>query len=742
MKADILLTKDNVQTVCSTLLDGVQICSNRKRESKSAELYLRCGGGYDTESTTITDKSGKPLFAFVYHVQICINGQYIYFRELDLIVPFFIALCAAVKRMKQRKKQPKLIIWVANLAHEYAFFKRQLAIVGISDMFAKSKRQPLKIELQKCIELRECLGLFGSSLARVAADYTTTQKLKGDLDYSLIRLPSTPLTQTEYNYNKNDVVILDELSEVAFKKFTDNQLKIPMTGTGILRQKCKLAIKNIKAEYAANEQLMPVDEFDYYIMRRYMYAGGLSGTNPLYVGKKINKAKCADVTSDYPAQMNHHLFPSGQLKECSPDEIKRHKRQFRILLFTCDMRTKTAHAVLSKHKILNFNNNTDCPFVETARSCIVNNGKLQYGKNICLLLNNIDIAALSELYEITNIKLYRCWYFTAKAKAPKFLLNCMNEDYLQKQQLKASGQSNTTLYREFKAAVNSYYGMTATRLYDCLFTYSETTEDIDDMPATQTYAQQRCHMWLSPYIGYWITSYARALLMHFIARYPELIIQYDTDSLYYVTDTDVVSAARIAEFEQALLQYNRRIALKNIDIFGNDAHYSDLGAWEIDKDDYIGFKGIGAKRYLKQDADGTLHPVVAGMVKSCFDEYIIENDFDAFEVFDSDMTIDRVKSRKLASAYYDGVCKKIEIDGKIKKVPDLTAPDKIEKVTDYTGHTECIKIGTYHALFAIEFSIKDISDYLTLCQAIQQERALPVKYQVLNQYLNEWSETA
>ena len=740
MKADIMLTKDNIDNVCSTLLDGVQICSNRKRESKSAELYLRCGGGYDTESTTITDSSGKPVFAFVYHVQICINGQYIYFRDINLIVPFFIALCAAVKKMKQRKKQPKLIIWVANLAHEYAFFKRQLAVVGISDLFAKSKRQPIKIELQKCIELRECLGLFGNSLARVAADYTTTQKLKGDLNYNLIRTTKTQLTQEEYNYCKNDVVILDELSEVAFTKFTDQQLKIPMTGTGILRQKCKRAIKNIKSEYAANEKLMPESEFDYYIMRRYMYAGGLSGTNPLYVGKKINKAKCADVTSDYPAQINHHLYPSGQLKECSPAEIRLHKRQFRILLFTCDMRTKTAHAVLSKHKILNFNNTADCPFLaDTAQSCIVNNGKLQYGKNICLLLNNIDIAALSELYEITNIKLYRCWYFTAKAKAPKFLLQCMNEDYLKKQQLKATGQSNTTLYREYKAATNSYYGMTATRLYDCLFTYSETTEDIDDIPAAQTYAQQRCHMWLSPYIGYWCTSYARALLMHFIARYPDLIIQYDTDSLYYITDDTLVSAARIAAFEKDLLQYNRRIALKNIDIFGNDSHFSDLGAWEIDKEDYIGFKGIGAKRYLKQDADGTLHPVVAGMVKSCFDEYVIENDYDAFEVFDSDLTIDRVKSRKLASAYYDGVCKRIEVDGKIKKVPDLTAPLKCERVTDYQGNTEVVEIGTYHALFAIEFSIKDISDYLSLCQAIQQEKALPVQYQVLNQYLNEWS---
>lgn len=738
-KPDICLTADNIQQTVNSLLQGVEIVSNnKKRRTKNSELYLRCGGGYDTESTTVTDAEGKPLFAFVYHVQICINGQYIYFRDLQLIVPFFIALCAQVKRLKEGKKQPVLIIWIANLAHEYAFFKRELTQIGISDLFAKSARQPLKIVLQNCIELRECLGLFGSSLKKVAKMYTTTQKLDGDLDYTLIRTPSTHLTEQEKAYCKNDVVILDELSEVAFQKFTDQQLKIPMTNTGILRQKCKRAIHNIKAEYAANEKMMPAEEYDYYIMRRYMYAGGLSGTHPLYVGKKIDKAKCADITSDYPAQMCHQMFPSGQMKECKPTLIGRYKRQFRIILFTCDMHTRTPHAVLSKHKIMNFDNNMDCPFTDTARSCIINNGKLQYGKNICLLLNNIDIAALNELYEITNITIYRCWYFTAKSRAPKFLLQCMCEDYLKKQELKAAGLSHTKEYSERKIAVNSYYGMSVTRLYDCMYGYSETIEDIDDMPASLAYAQQRCRMWLSPYIGYWTTSYARALLMHFIARYPDLILQYDTDSLYYITDDSIVPAERIAAFEAELQAYNRRIELKNYDLFNGDKHFTDLGAWDIDEEDYTGFKGVGAKRYLKQTADGELHPVVAGMVKSSYDVYIENSGADPFDVFNDDLSLDRVTSQKLASVYCDGACKEIYIDGKRKKVPDWTAPQRLEKVTDYTGHTEIVVIGTFHALFAIEFNMKGAAAYLQYVQMLQQEKALPPEYRVLQPIVERW----
>lgn len=739
-KPDIMLTKLNIATVVSDLLSGVQTCCNKKRESKKSELYLRCGGGYDTESTTVTDDTGKPLFAFVYHVQICINGQYMYFRDIQLIVPFFIELCHAVKAMRTKKKQPKLIIWVANLAHEYAFFKRQLAIVGITDLFAKEERQPIKIELQGCIELRECLGLFGNSLEKVAKDYTTTQKLKGDLQYDLIRGLNTPLSSDEYNYCKNDVVILDELSEVAFTKFTDNQLKIPMTFTGILRQRCKAAIKNIKYEYAANAKLMPHSEYDYYTMRKYLYAGGLSGTNCLYVGQYIEKAKCADVTSDYPAQMNHMLYPAGELIECTPAEILQHKGQFRILLFTCDLSAKTSHAVLSKHKVLNMKKYAtqeapdDYPETGFARSVLVENGKIQYGENLCLMLNNTDIAAYRELYNITNIKIMRCWYFTKKAKAPKFLLDCMNHDYLAKQTLKAAGKK----YTEEKKAVNSYYGMTATKLYDCMYGYNELLEDIDEMSSDLSYEQQRKRMWLSPYIGYWCTSYARALLMHFISRFPDVVIQYDTDSLYYITDENKVPKERIQAFEKALKQYNMRIKLKNMDMFKNDSHFDDLGTWEIDKDNLTGFKGLGAKRYLKRKKDGTLNPVVAGMVKSSFAEYVEKTGIDPFELFDDDLKLDRVTSKKLASAYYDGITKQVIIDGKVKKVPDLTAPDKAVKITDYLGNTEIVTIGTYHALYNIEFSMKVAAEYVEFSQMLSQEKALPAKYRQYENFIDDW----
>ena len=285
--------------------------------------------------------------------------------------------------------------------------------------------------------------------------------------------------------------------------------------------------------------------------------------------------------------------------------------------------------------------------------------------------------------------------------------------------------------------------MTCQRLYDCLYEYDDESDDIYDCGNVKSYDEQRAHMWLSPYIGYWTTSYARAILMQFIAEFPDLIIQYDTDSLYYLTDTDATheihtTPERLAEFEAAIEQYNLRIYNKNARLFKNNAHFEDLGAWEVDKDDYTGFKGLGAKRYLKQDADGSLHPVVAGMVKESFDRYVKHNSLDAFDVFANDMTLDRVISDKLASQYYDGATKLITRDGITKRVPDRDAPVWLEKVTDYLGNTVIVEIGTYHALYDIQFKMKVTSDYVALYQALQQEKALPVEYRYIEKAVRDY----
>ena len=55
-------------------------------------------------------------------------------------------------------------------------------------------------------------------------------------------------------------------------------------------------------------------------------------------------------------------------------------------------------------------------------------------------------------------------------------------------------------------------------MVDVNCSYDELMDIFDDI---------RNNFWLNPYIAFYCTSYARAVLMHFIARYPDEIVQYD-----------------------------------------------------------------------------------------------------------------------------------------------------------------------------------------------------------------------
>ena len=200
-----------------------------------------------------------------------------------------------------------------------------------------------------------------------------------------------------------------------------------------------------------------------------------------------------------------------------------------------------------------------------------------------------------------------------------------------------------------------------------------------------------------------------------IVKYPRVIVQYDTDSFYYRTDLPETE-----NFENDLRKWNDRKLMQNKAMF-DDSAYDDLGAWEIDKEEHQYFKCLGAKRYIYKDFDifdeketymtyrGVINPVVAGLPKNAFKKYVQKNNIDPFKLFDNDMVLNRIDSNKLASSYYDGE-------------PFYT------KITDCDGFEDICEIGTYHALYNIEFSLKMSADYLNIVQQIEEEKGLPEKF--------------
>lgn len=137
------------------------------------------------------------------------------------------------------EQSQRLVIYVHNLAFEFQFMRK---FFEWTDVFSMDIRKPIRALTDRGVEFRCSLSLSGYNLESVANNLQTAdiKKLKGDLDYSLIRTPLTPLTAEELQYCINDVqIVVAYIGErIAYDK---GIARIPMTKTGYVRRFCRNA---------------------------------------------------------------------------------------------------------------------------------------------------------------------------------------------------------------------------------------------------------------------------------------------------------------------------------------------------------------------------------------------------------------------------------------------------------------------------------------------------------------------
>ena len=753
------------------------ICGLAAKEQHGKTFYWKIGAGFDCE-TTRTEKG----YSYVYAWQFSLNQYEIIGRRTEDCETFLRELddyLFKLDRMKNRnkvKEHTKLLIFDANMGYEFAHFKRIFGRIGITSVFAKDKRHPLKLGVGRCLEFRECLGVFGYSLANIADTYTKTKKRVGDLDYSKQRNSLTPLLPEEIGYMQNDVAILSELCFIAFDLFPS---AIPLTGTGIIRDAVKQRLKKqgkMSLEFAKERvaKLMPRTLADYNVMMDYLYCGGWSHSYFPAVQHEMKSVRCADLVSDFPAQMFQHSFPAGTLLyNCSVEDTQRYRHWYALFTFY-DVHTKYDHSYISEHKCIDL-----C-------GAVMDNGRVHRAQMLSVYLNEVDYNNFCTLHTFdetkTEIKDIHC--FTRSEPVMSALLETLKEQYRKKNQLKADGKSKTREYAESKKFVNGCYGMTATRIYlenvvineqgddlksidvmrpyDHLIAdiikdknmkgcttpeeiqkelheayqtdiYDHLAEDIEKcdiirpktllnwivseaaawdevkqkhaetlirslhkVVADRMYKELIKNLWLSPWIAVYTTSYAREILVFFVSEYPDLIVQYDTDSIYYRTDQPLSK-----ELEKDIDAFNSWKAATNNRIFDNDPFFETLGTWEKDPISER-FKCLGAKRYIKQ-TDGKIKCVCAGMKEKAFLQYCEKEQLDPFEFFGHKMYLFPEDSGKTTLKYHD---KKEGYD---------------ETIIDEYGNTENVHIESCATIEEIPFGLYMSGVWLEFLR-FQQER--------------------
>lgn len=685
------------------VIQNAQTISDRTNK----RTLLKVGSGFDIETSRVS-----PNLAYCYHWQFGFHDLCIMGRCLDTMYEFLDILCW---RLEELTDNVKLMVLDANLGYEWQFCKHYWANLGITKIFAKEKRDPIEIIVKDRIIFREVIGLFGSSLSQIAKNYCNIPKLIGDLDYSKVRLSHTIMEEKEIDYCVRDVEILVILAETyIYENFYGNKKRMPYTKTGIVRDAIKKELGSaLRQERRKIASWMPSEEL-YELFRVKLFKGGISGCNIMLMNKVLTNVVGADITSDYPYQILTKKFPMGAATECEPKEFCTKDIPYIAIIKFHKFRTKTSHALMSAHKVLNVEE------LKNNEQTILDNNRIQYGEYVELCINDVEFKSLKKAYKWDHAIVTHCWEFKeGYSRLPRHIRDVCIKQFMIKQALKAE-HSETQEYRDAKEFVNSIFGMMCTALYMEEYVFFDELCDIDikedanGNKINKPYKECCEYLFLSPYWGFWITSFAREMLIDVITRFPKVVVQYDTDSVYF-TDNGSEQAKGLREY---LLKKNEQIRMTNSAWFFKEPLMMDIGTWDFTKQ-FKRFKGLGSKRYMYEKQDGTIKCVVTGCRKhkasyegdpdegkstielqNRFNNQKNHSNVDIFDFFSKTMKIDKEHSEKLCSLYVDDYCR--------------VSP------TDCDGNTETIEIPSCLVLEPIEFNMTVAGSHYNLMIAAQR----------------------
>ena len=635
-----------------------------KHAWKLAKAYC----GFDIETTNMIDRENNIKEAYMYHWQFSFNDIVIYGRKWRE----FKYLINKIEKVNGFRDNVKMIVWVANLSFEFQFIRKWL---HVTRLFAKEERQPLLVEHNGWLQFREALSISGGNLEQLAKDYCTTQKLVGDLDYSIKRNSCTVLTDKEKAYCENDVIILKEFSEYIFDKYIIPNRKIPMTKTGILRDEVKANIKDLKKVNDIMMQLFP-NEKEYRICMNWLFRGGYVHSNVLHTGIMLYDVYSYDITSSYPAVMLHNnnypvsRFAKKEINcESELQELCGKYAVYFIAEFE-NIKNKTLHSIESRNKIIDY-----------SKDAVFDNGRLVKASYIKVMLTDIDYNIYNMFYQWDEINITFCKY-AKRGKLPNYLLQTLSEEYTKKATLKKQGKQDTTEYMISKQKVNSFFGMCVTRFhFDNIAYENDEWTTINDFD----YLKEVSKQFLSSFWGIWVTANARYNLLSNLHKIGEDSVYCDTDSIKFLNADKHMQV--FDDWNKNMIAINKAMCIErnlDFDIF------SDLGCFDLDGH-YEQMKTLGSKRYLVKE-NGKYKATIAGLPKKVIPS-LANKGINPFDLFENEMEIDIADSCKLTTCYNDNETSCV-VDGELMAEKSSVAlyeiPFKLNITNEYKNYINYI----------------------------------------------------
>ncbi len=484
------------------------------------------------ESFTQKEKDKCEFYSIMYIWMFGINDTVYYGRTWDELKKFLAKIDENIPEKK--------IVYIHNLSYEFQFLRSQFLIENV---VARTERKVMKCKLADFnFELRCSYFLANTKLERLPSVYNLpVEKMVGDLDYSVIRTPLTPLTPKEMGYCENDCLVLYEYIKVELQTYKDLS-KIPLTSTGKVRNELKHITYNNFTYLCRARKAINTDPHVYNLLQQ-AFMGGYTHANYCYTDMLIKGVDSYDFTSSYPYCMIAYKYPSSEFHKCT---VKRREDMIYNFAYLLVVRFTN----ISSNYFNNFISSSKCHYI---RGGCYDNGRLISALEIEMTLTDVDFNFILDTHEC-EYEIIESYYATYNY-LPRLFYDFILDKYVKKTQLK-NVDGKEVEYQLEKGKFNSLYGMCVTNTIRDDVKYSNTdgwtVTELSNEEIIKKLEHDKRKGFLAFSWGCWITSYARRNLLTNVCALDEKAIYCDTDSLKVCFGYD----------KRVILDYNEKVKEK------------------------------------------------------------------------------------------------------------------------------------------------------------------------------------
>ena len=513
--------------------------------------YLNIPISFDIETSSFYEGVAKKAIMYIWTCNV--NGTTFIGRTWKQFTQFLSIMSEEFELIRYNKR---CIIYVHNLEYEFQFMRKWF---DWHDIFADDKRQPLYAVTKGGIEFRCSYRLSGYSLAKLADElrYYKTQKMVGDLDYSLIRHANTPLTDKELKYCTQDTQVVVCYIQEEIDKNGDIA-HIPYTKTGYVRRYCQdecLAIHKQNDDVSRLKGLKYRDiiqsltlTYDQYKMCKAGFQGGFTHANINYVNETLHDVGSIDFTSSYPFTMMAQYFPMSSPRKVEVRDMK--DLEFYLASYCCLFEVQFIN-LRPLTTIENPISSSRCSYLEGYH---INNGRVIDAKILETTITELDFDIYRNINTWDGIKIGKFLVFY-RGYLPTNLVKCLVKFYKDKTTLKGVAGKEEE-YLQGKAMLNSAYGMAVTDIVrDDLEYHQEMYADEwqvgSETPVSQLNRYNKNPSRFLYYAwGEWDTAHARHNLF-------KGIMAFGSDYVY--SDTDSIKAINMDRHQDFIKNYNLHV---------------------------------------------------------------------------------------------------------------------------------------------------------------------------------------